>query len=104
MTNHTKIFNLTIMLLFIKSNNNMCLNPDFMWFCDYGSPILCDLIRNPNYFYPQLNHFASGIIMYTLKETFHRIPSLLRPKIVINEFELKLKNLGNIQGTFKLHR
>ena len=103
MTNHTKILSLTIMLLFIKSNSNMRINPDFMWFCDYRSPILCDLRRNPNCFYHQLNHFASGIIMYTLKETFHRITSLLRPKIVINEFELKLKNLGNIQGTFKVH-
>ena len=103
MTNHTKILSLTIMLLFIKSNSNMRINPDFMWFCDYRSPILCDLRRNPNCFYHQLNHFASGIIMYTLKETFHRITSLLWSKIVINEFELKLKNLGNIQGTFKVH-
>ena len=113
MINHTKIFSLTIMLLFIKSKSNiwlfkffnlvMHLNSEFMWFCDYRNPILCDLRRNPNCFYHQLNHFASGIIMYTLKETFHRITSLLRSKIVINEFELKLKNLGNIQGTFTIN-
>ena len=80
----------------------MRLNPDLMWFCGYRSPILCDLRNNPNCFY-QLNHFASGIIMYTLKETLNRITSLLRSKIVISEFELRLNNLGNIQGTFTVN-
>ena len=75
-----------------------------MWFCDYRIPILCDLRRNPNCFYHRLNHFASGIIVYTLKETFHRITALLRSKIITNEFEFKLKNLGNIQGTFTMNR
>ena len=42
--------------------------------------------------------------MYTLKETFHGITALLRSKIVTNEFELKRKNLGNIQGTFTMNR
>ena len=81
----------------------MRLNPDFMWFYDYRSPILCDLRRNPNCFYHQVNYFASGKIMYTLKETFHRINSLLQSKKVINEFELKLKNSGNIQGAFTMN-
>ena len=75
-----------------------------MWFCNYRSPILFDLRRNPNCLNHWLNHFASGIIMYTLKETFHGTTALLRSKIVTNEFELKLKNLGNIQGTFTMNR
>ena len=82
----------------------MRLNPDFMWFCDYRGPILCDLRRNPNCFYLQLNNFTSDIIVYTLKETSHRITSLLWSKTVINKFELKLNNLGNIQGTFTMNR
>ena len=41
--------------------------------------------------------------MYTLKERFHKITSLLQSKIVINELELKLKNLGDIQGTFTMN-
>ena len=72
----------------------MRLNPDFMWFCDYRSPILCELIRNPNCFYHQLNNLASGIIMYTLKETSHRITSLLRSKIVINKIRTETKKFG----------
>ena len=42
--------------------------------------------------------------MYTLKETFHRITALLQSKIITNEFEFKLKNLENIQGTFTMNR
>ena len=41
--------------------------------------------------------------MYTLKERFHKITSLLQSKIVTNELELKLMNLGNIQGTLTMN-
>ena len=82
----------------------MRLNSEFMWFCNYRNPILCDLRRNPNCFYHQLNHFASGITMYTSKETFGNLPFSVKNSQALNEFELKLNNLGNIQGTSTMNR
>ena len=81
--NHTKISSLTKMLVFIKSTNNIWLLKfsELIWSCYYRNPISCDLKRNPNCFYHQLNHFASGLILYTSMEAFHGVNFLLRSKI-----------------------
>ena len=57
-------------------------------------PYSLRLKKESKLFLPPAKSFASGIIMYTLKETFHRITPLPRSKLITNEFELKLKNLG----------
>ena len=79
----------------------MRLNAEFMWFCDCKNPIPCILKKNPNFFYHQLRDFASGIILYTSKESFHGVISLFSVKNsqALNEFKLKLR----IWETFTVH-
>ena len=84
----------------------MRLNPEFLWFCDYKNPILCDLKKESKLFLPSAKSFCYRYNYVDFKGniSYSNLPSWIKNSQALNEFELKLKDLGNIQGTSTMNR
>ena len=79
----------------------MHLNPEFMWSYFNENPIPYDLRKGIKVFLPPVKPFRFGLnsIHFTGSILWNNLPSSIKNSLTINEFKVKLKNLGNIHCT-----
>ena len=79
----------------------MHLNPEFMWSYFDKNPIPSDLRKGIKVFLPPVKSFRFGLnsIHYRGSILWNKLPSSIKNSQTINEFKVKLKNLGNIHCT-----
>ena len=80
----------------------MHLNPGFMWSYFNANPILYDLRKGIKAFLPPFKLFRFGLnssIHLRGSIQWNNLPSSIKNSQTINEFKVKLKNLGNIHCT-----
>ena len=84
----------------------MLLNPEFMWFYFNENPIPYDLKRGTKVFLPPVTSFHLGLNSVHFKGSmlWNNLPLSIKNSQTINEFEAKLKNLGNIHCTCRVCR
>ena len=76
-------------------------NPEFMWSYFDKNPIPSDLRNGIKIFLPPVKSFRFGLnsIHYRGSILWNNLPSSIKNSQTINEFKVKLKNLGNIHCT-----
>ena len=79
----------------------MHLNPEFMWSYFNENPIPYDLRKGIKVFLPPVKSFRFGLnsIHFRGSILWNNLPSSIKNSQTINEFKVKLKNLGNIHCT-----
>ena len=84
----------------------MHLNPEFMWSYFNENPIPYDLRKGIKVFLPQFKSFRFDLnsIRFRGSILWNNLPSSIKNSQTINEFKVKLKNLGNIYCTCGVFR
>ena len=91
----------------------MYLNPEFMWSYFNENPIPYDLRKEIKVFLPPVKSFRFGMnsIHFRGSTLWNNLPSSIKNQTIsliksqtINEFKVKLKNLGNIHCTCGVRR
>ena len=84
----------------------MHLNPEFMWSYFNEKPITYDLRKGTKVFLPPVKSFRLGLnsVHFRGSILWNNLPSSIKNSQTINEFKVKLKNLGNIHCTCGLCR
>ena len=79
----------------------MHLNPEFIWSYFNENPIPYDLRKGIKVFLPPVKLFRFGLnsIHFRGSILWNNLPSSVKNSQTINEFKVKLKNLGNIHCT-----
>ena len=79
----------------------MHLNLEFMWSYFNEKPITYDLRKGTKLFLPPVKSFRLGLNSVHFRGSILRnnLPSSIKDSQTINEFKVKLKNLGNIHCT-----
>ena len=79
----------------------MHLNPEFMWSYFNEKPITYDLRKGTKVFLPPVKSFRLGLnsVHFRGSILWNNLPSSIKNSQTINEFKVKLKNLGNIHCT-----
>ena len=79
----------------------MHLNPEFMWFYFNEKPNTYDLRKGTKVFPPPVKSFRLGLnsLYFRGSILWNNLPSSIKNSQTINEFKVKLKNLGNIHCT-----
>ena len=79
----------------------MHLNPEFLWSYFNENPILYDSRQGIKVFLPPVKSFRFGInfIHFRGSILWNNLLSSIKNSQTINEFKVKLKNLGNIHCT-----
>ena len=79
----------------------MHLNPEFMWSYFNENPIPYDLRKGIKVFLSQFKSFRFDLnsIHFRGSILWNNLPSSIKNSQTINEFKVKLKNLGNIHCT-----
>ena len=79
----------------------MHLNPEFMWSQFNENPIPCNFRNGIKVFLPPVKSFRFGrnSIHFRGSIIWNNLPSSIKNSQTINEFKVKLKNLGNIHCT-----
>ena len=79
----------------------MHLNPEFIWSYFNENPIPYDLRKGVKVFLPPVKSFCFGLnsIHFRGSSLWNNLPSSIKNSQTINEFKIKLKNLGNIYCT-----
>ena len=79
----------------------MHLNPEFMWSYFNENPIPYDLRKGIKVFLPPVKsfHFGLNSIHFRGSTLWNNLPSSIKNSQTINEFKVKLNNLGNIHCT-----
>ena len=79
----------------------MLLNPEFIWFYFNAKPILYDLKKGTKVFLPPVTSFRYGLNSVHFRGIilWNNPPLSIKNSQTINEFEAKLKDLGNIHCT-----
>ena len=79
----------------------MHLNPKFMWFYFNENPIPYDLREGSKVFLSPVKSLRFGLnsIHFRGSILWNNLPSSIKNSETINEFKVKLKNLGNIHCT-----
>ena len=79
----------------------MHLNPEFMWSYFNEKPITYDLKKGTKVFLSPVKSFRLGLNSVHFRGIilWNNIPSSIKNSQTINEFKVKLKNLGNIHCT-----
>ena len=105
--NHTKIFSLKIMLLFIKGNNKIFYASKFI--------IYVVLLLQKHYYLRlkeesklvltpvKLFRFGHNSVHFNGSISWSNLPSSVKNNQALNELFLKLKNLGNIHCTSSMY-
>ena len=84
----------------------MHLNPEFMWSYFNENPLPYDLRKGIKVFLPPVQSFRFGLnsIHFRGSILWNNLPSSMENSQTINEFKVKLKNLGNIHCTCSVCR
>ena len=79
----------------------MHLNPEFMWSYFNEKPITYDLRKGTKVFLPPVKSFRLGLnsVHFRGSILWNNLPSSIKNSQTINEFKVKLKNLGNTHCT-----
>ena len=79
----------------------MHLNPQFMWSYFIEKPITYDLRKGTKVFLSPVKSFPLGLnsVHFRGSILWNNLPSSIKNSQTMNEFKLKLKNLGNIHCT-----
>ena len=82
------------------------LNPEFMWSYFNENPLPYDLRKEIKVFLPPVQSFRFGLnsIHFRGSILWNNLPSSMENGQTINEFKVKLKNLGNIHCTCSVCR
>ena len=84
----------------------MHLNPEIMWSYFNEKPTTYDLRKGTKVFLPPVKSFRLGLNFVHFRGSilWNNLPSLIKNSQTINEFKVKLKNLGNINCTCGVYR